>query len=251
MTGADIFEAVGDLDDKFITEADPTKRISVSKHKYIKILAVAASLLLMIAAAYGYIVTDYDYLVSKSDIGDGHIPEYPDYAYGNILGFCALEKQPSVVSVEALCRDDSKFLAEFIVTGEVMEKTVNGEMHYFLPVIFDDPVFLGSKVDINVRFVRTVNVDYMYNRFSHLENMPEGARFLAFVSDVDDSNTPILAQNIFYIDSNERLVPMFMPATYFYGSSGKPTIMMYKGFNVEVFKKIALAFYNDEQEKWK
>lgn len=77
MTDIDIFAAIGQLDDKYVIEADPLRRPAVRRFTDIKMSVVAACLIAVLALSCCYAVNDYDYLVWRNDIGDDHIVQHP------------------------------------------------------------------------------------------------------------------------------------------------------------------------------
>ncbi len=240
MTNIDIFEAIGQLDGKYVIEADPAKDAPARRFSGVKRLMTAACLIVALALSFGYIVNDYDYLAWSSNIGDDHIVQYPSWiGEPASLSCCDLERSKYPLAVETLCSDDTKFLVEFIVTGKAYEKTVNGEEHTYLPVAFDKPVFKGRAVKKIIRFERRIDITQSLEYF---KDMPKGARFLAFLSIDPETGTPRASHDVFYIDNKGKLVSLFK---YIVSAYNGRDIKAYNGYDIDEFEAIALMYYNE------
>ncbi len=240
MTDIDIFKAIGQLDCKYVIEADPAKAAPARRFWGVKRLTVAACLIVALALSFGYIVNDYDYLAWSSNIGDDHIVQYPSWiGESTSLFSCGLENPKHPLAVETLCSDDTKFLVEFIVTGKAYEKTVKGEAHTYLPVVFDKPVFKGRAVKKIISFERRIDITLSLKYF---EDMPKGARFLAFLSIDPETGTPRASHDAFYIDSKGELVSLFKSIASAYNGRD---IKAYDGYDIDEFEAIALMYYNE------
>lgn len=76
---------------------------------------------------------------------------------------------------------------------------------------------------------------------NYFKDMPEGARFLAFLSIDPETGIPRASHDAFYIDSNETLVSLLKFGAAYNGRDVKA----YSGLLVDEFEAIALEYYNE------